>query len=128
MGKVACEFSDAFRKAQWTNVNRPMFLGAIHNLFVNALYWARQGRDAWVVRLSLSDDGSLVISDSGPGVRKVDADYIFEPGFSRRPEGQGLGLYIARESLKEMGYDLVLSSEVELGALNGANFVISKID
>lgn len=128
LGKVACEFSDAFCNAQWAGVNRPMFLGAIHNLFVNALYWARQGRNAWAVRLSLSDDGSLVISDSGPGVRKVDADYIFEPGFSRRPEGQGLGLYIARESLKEMGYGLVLSSEVELGALNGANFVIAKID
>ena len=68
-----------------------------------------------------------MISDSGPGVNKIDARYIFEPGFSRRPGGQGLGLYIARESLKEIGYEISLLESAELGALSGANFVIDKL-
>ena len=123
---VGCKFTDAFRKAKWSGLNRPVFLGAIHNLFINSLYWARQGVGNPMVCLSTSD-GSLVLSDSGPGVNKIDADYVFEPGFSRRPEGQGLGLYIARESLYEFGYSLSLQSEPELGALGGANFIISKI-
>lgn len=126
--KVVCgEFTEAFKQFKWTGLNRPVFLGAIHNLFINALYWSRQGTVSPVVRLSLSDEGALVLSDSGPGVSKIDAPYIFEPGFSRRPGGQGLGLYIAHESLKEFGFDLQLSIEPELGALNGANFVIEKI-
>lgn len=125
--EVECMFTDSFRKAKWTGLNRPVFLGAIHNLFINALYWSRQGSVKPMVCLSTSD-GSLVLSDSGPGVNKIDADYIFEPGFSRRPEGQGLGLYIARESLREFGYALSLQSEPELGALSGANFVVAKIE
>ena len=103
-----------------------MFLGAIHNLFINSLYWAKQGTLIPFVKLSVSDNGSLVLSDSGPGVSQMDSPFIFEPGFSRRPGGQGLGLYIARESLKDIGFDLQLASEPELGALSGANFVISK--
>ena len=124
---VSGEFTDSFRQAKWPELNRPVFLGAIHNLFINSLYWAKQGTLLPVVRFSLSDDGALVLSDSGPGVSKMDAPFIFEPGFSRRPGGQGLGLYIARESLKEFGFSLELASEPELGALNGANFVISKV-
>ena len=124
---VRGDFTESFTQFKWTGLNRPIFLGAIHNLFINALYWARQGTVSPAVRLSLSDEGALVLSDSGPGVSKVDAAYIFEPGFSRRPGGQGLGLYIAHESLKEFGFDLQLSIEPELGALNGANFVIDKI-
>ena len=124
--EVGCKFTESFRKAKWTGLNRPVFLGAIHNLFINSLYWSRQGSVDPMVCLSTSD-GSLVLSDSGPGVNKIDADYIFEPGFSRRPEGQGLGLYIARESLREFGYALSLQNEPQLGALSGANFVVSKI-
>lgn len=122
---VGCKFTEAFRKTKWSGLNRPVFLGAIHNLFINSLYWARQGASDPMICLSTSD-GSLVLSDSGPGINKIDADYVFEPGFSRRPEGQGLGLYIARESLYEFGYLLSLQSEPELGALGGANFMISK--
>lgn len=124
---VRGDFTESFIQFKWTGLNRPVFLGAIHNLFINALYWARQGTVTPIVRLSLSDEGALVLSDSGPGVSKVDAAYIFEPGFSRRPGGQGLGLYIAHESLKEFGFDLQLTIEPELGALEGANFVIEKI-
>ena len=127
LGVVTGEFTDAFRAAEWTGLNRPVFLGAIHNLFINSLYWAKQGTLSPVVRLSITDDGALVLSDSGPGVSVIDAPYIFEPGFSRRPGGQGIGLYVARESLKEFGFALELASEPELGALTGANFIIFKM-
>lgn len=123
---VSSEFTDTFRQSKWTGLNRPVFLGAIHNLFINSLYWAKQGTLVPSIKLSVSDNGSLVLSDSGPGVSKIDSPFIFAPGFSRRPGGQGLGLYIARESLKDIGFDLQLANEPELGALNGANFVISK--
>lgn len=123
---IDVEFTEAFRSAQWSGLNRPVFLGAIHNLFINSLYWAKQGNTPYAVRLSLGSDNALVLSDSGPGVAEIDAYYIFDPGFSRRPGGQGLGLYIARESLKEFGFELLLSREPELGALNGANFIVVK--
>jgi two-component system sensor histidine kinase PilS (NtrC family) len=39
----------------------------------------------------------LDIADRGPGVPTVDIERLFEPFFSRRPGGTGLGLFIARE-------------------------------
>lgn len=39
----------------------------------------------------------LEIADRGPGVSSVDAERLFEPFFSRRTGGTGLGLFIARE-------------------------------
>jgi len=51
---------------------------------------------------------------------------IFEPGFSRRPGGRGLGLYIAKESFSGMGYVLTYSETPITGILTGANFLICK--
>ncbi len=44
--------------------------------------------------------GSLVelhVSDDGPGISAEDRSHMFEPFFTTRSSGTGLGLYIARE-------------------------------
>ncbi len=123
---ISAEFTDAFRQSKWSKVKRPNFLGALHNLFLNATYWCSQGSAERRIRLSVADS-RLTISDTGPGVIVRDTERIFEPGFSRRPGGRGLGLYIASESLRGMGYDLVYSENTEPDALDGANFVVAKM-
>lgn len=55
-----------------------------------------------------SEGPDLIVSDNGPGVAVRDADAIFEFGFTRRPGGRGMGLYISRETLREAGFDLTL--------------------
>jgi len=120
------ELTEAFRSYETSSVKIPVFLGAIYNLVHNAVYWCKQGAvGAQKIRLS-AGAAFLVVSDSGPGVSPRDAHRIFDPGFSRRPHGRGLGLFIAREALKGIGYDLLLASETQPGALEGANFVILK--
>ncbi|MES2738745.1 MAG: ATP-binding protein [Verrucomicrobiota bacterium] len=113
----------AFCAVQFNNIKRAVFLGAIHNIVDNAIFWSSNGRGDRKILLSGSDL-YIVISDNGPGVQKSDRDKIFEPGFSRRPYGRGLGLYIAREALRGIGFDLYTPSQPELGALEGANFII----
>ncbi|MDD4060283.1 MAG: ATP-binding protein [Kiritimatiellae bacterium] len=124
---VIAEFTDEFRKTKWANVKRPNFLGALHNLFLNATYWCCQGSTDRRIRLS-SSDRRLAVSDTGPGIVVRDTERIFEPGFSRRPGGRGLGLYIAREALHGMGYELECSENTEPDALEGANFVVFKTE
>ena len=68
----------------------------------------------------------FIISDSGNGVHLRDRDRIFEPGFSRRPAGRGLGLFIARSCLQAFGYELELLPVPAPGALTGANFLVSR--
>jgi len=118
--------TEAFQNYETASVKIPVFLGAVYNLVHNAVYWCSQGTSGISkIRLS-SGSKSLVVSDSGPGVSPRDSQRVFDPGLSRKPYGRGLGLFIAREALKGIGYDLLLASEMQAGALEGANFVILK--
>lgn len=66
------------------------------NLCENAL---RHGFDEGI-DIEVTDTGSgvtLDVLDRGPGVRKDVLQHIFEPFFSARESGTGLGLFIARE-------------------------------
>ena len=61
------------------------------------------------------------ISDNGPGVPEAIQKRVFEPFFSTKEEGSGLGLSIAARIVEEHGGTLELQSRE--GA--GATFVIS---
>ena len=90
------------------------------NLIDNSLFWlSDQPKPRTIVLDAL--DGAMVISDSGPGIPQRDWESIFELGFTRKPNGRGLGLYISREVLRRVGYTIDLHP---YGSLNGACFHI----
>ena len=93
------------------------------NLLENALYWLQQvpkSRRAITVRCKQRKIGlEILFSDSGPGVPEDICDLIFDPYFTTKPAGVGLGLTIAGEIAKEYDGDLELVSP---GPLPGANF------
>lgn len=72
------------------------------NLITNSLYWlksvAKNNREIRVI-VERNNDGSLeiIFSDTGPGVDVKFRDQIFEPYFSRKPDGHGLGLCLVGE-------------------------------
>ena len=76
------------------------------NLLTNSIYWLKQmQKDQRVISIEVekNDDGSLalVVEDSGPGVSENDREYIFDPYFTTKPNGVGLGLSIAGEIVKD---------------------------
>ena len=84
------------------------------NLVDNAIYWVSQRSQDRARHITLDADGDrLVVSDSGPGIEPRDRDRIFEFGFSRKPGGRGMGLYIARETLKRVGYEIHVMGSTE---------------
>ncbi|MCP6111602.1 ATP-binding protein, partial [Klebsiella pneumoniae] len=50
----------------------------------------------------------FLIKDSGPGIPTIDQQNVFEFGFSRRLGGQGMGLYIAHQTLTREDFELSL--------------------
>ena len=93
------------------------------NLIDNAIYWISQQNPSEERRIKLdAEDGVFWVSDSGPGVNPVDRETIFEFGFTRKPGGRGMGLYISREVLRRVGYDLTLMDNEDE---KGATFAIS---
>jgi two-component system sensor histidine kinase PilS (NtrC family) len=73
------------------------------------------------VRLQLKTDTDsgycvITISDNGPGIKPDQISKIFEPFYSTRKEGSGLGLYIARQLCEANQAELTVDSEFGEGA------------
>lgn len=45
----------------------------------------------------------LTVTDSGPGLPEGDGEKVFEPFFTNKPRGLGLGLTLARKLLEQQG-------------------------
>jgi C4-dicarboxylate-specific signal transduction histidine kinase len=98
------------------------------NMLQNSLYWLAQvpqdcRKVAVCVRRNSTDEVDIVFSDSSPGVEAAFRDAIFDPYFSTKPHGIGLGLTIAGEIINEYyAGDLEL---LDSGPLPGATFRIT---
>lgn len=100
----------------------------IINLLQNSLYWLEQVNEskrevAVSVERKGQDHVDIIFSDSGPGVPPENRELIFEPYFSTKPEGVGLGLSIVGEIVSDY-----YEGSLELlnnGPLKGANFLIT---
>jgi signal transduction histidine kinase len=109
-------------------VDRSEIQEIIINLLNNSLYWLKQTQKhnrKIIVNVTQQNDGEAVIvfSDSGPGVDSEYRDYIFDPYFSTKPDGVGLGLTIAGDIIFEY-----YSGSLELlddGPCSGATFRIT---
>jgi len=64
-------------------------------------------------------DNAYRIGNNGPTIHNRDVEAIFEQGFSRKPGGRGLGLFISKKALRKEGMDLniVQSKSEERGVI-----------
>lgn len=79
---------------------------ALAHVLDNALYWLSLQPGQRVLRIGL-EPGRLRIENNGPGLEKGLLVTIFEPYFSQKPDGAGLGLTIARDLLSALGLEIV---------------------
>ncbi len=69
-------------------------------------------RGTLTLRASVRDTDVLIdIVDSGPGLSDDARENLFTPFFSTKRSGQGVGLTLVREILRQHGYDFALRSE-----------------
>jgi C4-dicarboxylate-specific signal transduction histidine kinase len=90
------------------------------NLVLNGLEAMREvnGRDpALVIRTSTADATvTVAIEDSGTGIETQDVERIFQPLYTTKTEGLGMGLAIARTIIDAHGGQLRASNNVAGGA------------
>lgn len=81
------------------------------NLIQNSIYWLTTIDVNRQIHVAVNDerDGlAIIISDNGPGVKEGTEESIFEPYFSTKPDGIGLGLAIVGEIMADYDGELSL--------------------
>ena len=99
----------------WANINGALFEWVVENLMKNSLD-ALQGHGAITVTLSSDDRHVMVdVRDTGKGIPKANWKRIFEPGFTTKTRGWGLGLSLSRRIVEEYHQGRIAVVESEIG-------------
>jgi len=88
------------------------------NILINAIEAMPDGGDLHVGTL-LSEDGEWVLvafRDSGPGLTAEQIAHIFEPFYTTKPDGTGLGLAVSYGIIEQHGGTIEVSSQPGQGA------------
>ncbi|MBM3293812.1 MAG: HAMP domain-containing protein, partial [Candidatus Aminicenantes bacterium] len=112
-GRIA--FREAYDAEGRVSADKAKLKIAFRNIVINAVE-AIRGRGE--VRVTVSGSGDRVVTsfeDTGPGIEKEILDRIFEPYFSTKDVGTGLGLPIARKIVEDHDGSIRLESEAGRG-------------
>ncbi|WP_298494297.1 HAMP domain-containing sensor histidine kinase [uncultured Algibacter sp.] len=99
------------------NLNKQLYSWTIENLVKNAID-AMKGRGKLTVEISqLENDVKVSVTDTGKGISKKNFNKIFEPGFTTKKRGWGLGLSLTKRIIEDFhnGKIKVLQSEKDKG-------------
>jgi two-component system sensor histidine kinase MprB len=101
---------------------RDRLVRAISNLLTNAVKFTPHGGRIKVTTLN----GTVTVSDSGPGISEADRPYVFDrfwrSASARALPGSGLGLSIVAQVVAELHGTVTVDADPELG---GARFTIT---
>ena len=86
------------------------------NIILNAVTAAEKDGEVTVTTRSVQNKVAITIADSGPGIPEGNMEKIFDPLFSTKPEGAGLGLTICLNILQKLGGHITARNEPEKGA------------
>ena len=105
-------------------IKEPVLYTVIINIVNNAIYWMRSVDYKEIYFDFLESTNEILIMNSGLRIEDHRLNKIFDLFYSNRPSGRGIGLYLAKQSLNESGYDISATNDKEYNKLNGACFVI----
>jgi len=93
------------------------------NLVDNSIHWLGTVGDRRLNILINGDRKEVLVRDSGPGIKPEIEPYLFDPFFSTKQEGRGLGLYIVYDIISRRGWSIELAPSNE--QFPGAHFLLT---
>ncbi len=102
-------------------VDREKLKIAFLNIIVNAIEAMERGRGELMVDVKLKENTIVVtVSDNGKGIPAEDIEKLFDPFFTEKPGGMGLGLTSTKNIISSHN----ASIEVESTVRKGTSFII----
>ncbi len=110
----------------------------LHQVFVNLLINAQQAMSTWPgesrITINTRHDPitrtvTATIHDSGPGIAENIRTMIFEPFYTTKPSGTGIGLSVSRGLVRSNNGTIELAAQVSPGAVFNVSFpVVTEAD
>jgi len=97
---------------------------ALSNLVINAAQAVDSNPDITLRLLQEQDCVRFIVTDKGPGIDEDKKEQVFDPFFSTRPGGTGLGLAVVMSAVKTHGGEI--SIETPAGGGTEFNLVIPR--
>jgi two-component system sensor histidine kinase PilS (NtrC family) len=96
-------------------VDAQQFRQILWNLCLNAVEAMPEGGELRVAVAARGETLEVMVSDTGEGIAPSDIAHVFEPFFSTKSEGTGLGLALVHRVVQEHGGDIDVRSSPGLG-------------
>jgi two-component system sensor histidine kinase PilS (NtrC family) len=110
--KVARELPPSL---EW-DVDPQQFRQAIWNLCLNGVEAMPEGGELRVTTAVVDDHLTVRISDTGDGIGTTDVHHVFEPFYSTKSGGSGLGLALVHRILQDHGGEIDVDSTPGAGS------------
>ncbi len=107
------------------NIDKMLFEQALTNIIDNAFKFTIKGKITVSIKVEIKNNTNFAVvsvTDTGIGISEINFDYIFKDfkqvseGYSRKYEGLGLGLPVAKRMIELIGGRIVFESKVEIGS------------
>ena len=85
------------------------------NIFLNSLAALKDGGKLTIELVLKPDNLAVIISDNGAGIKKLDLLRIYDPYFTSKPAGTGLGLAVVQKIMEAHGGKIDVESEAGQG-------------
>ncbi len=85
------------------------------NLFINAIQAMEHGGKLTVSAAGAEGRVRIIVSDTGCGIAPEDIGRVFDPYFTTKPDGTGLGMAMSAKIIEEHGGEVTLESKQKQG-------------
>ena len=96
------------------------------NIFLNCLAALKGGGKLTIELSARANDLNVIISDNGEGISESDLPKIYDPYFTSKPAGTGLGLAVVQKIMEAHGGRINVESKVGLGTKVSLVFPLDK--
>ena len=84
------------------------------NIINNAIYWLIPSLSRKICIEYLKDSNEILIMNNGEKIDDKIIEDIFTLFFSRKKDGRGIGLYLAKKSLNSIDFDIFATNDKKI--------------